>query len=507
MKTRFQKARANAVSTLLYQLVAVGCGILVPKIIIGHFGSEVYGATTSITQFLSYITLLEAGIGGVARAELYRPLVERNTRSISEIYNAVRHWFRLIGCAFLVYVVILASTFNKIAEVDFFEPAYSFLLVVVIAISTAAQYFFGIANLTLINADQKRYISNIVMILTTVVNAALTVVLVWLDCDILTVKLCSSGIFVIRPILFSLYVKKNYQIDKNQKPERDTLSQRWTGLGQHLAYCLHKNTDVAVLTVLADVKYVAVYSVYHLVVSSIQNIITALTGGMESLFGDMLAKGEEEKLQVAYSAYDMLVSFTTLLLFGVTSILILPFIELYTRDVADAQYYQPMFAFVLILAESINCMLIPCTSIPVAANKFSETKFGAYGEVLINVLSSCLLVLWNPLVGVALGTLLAALYKSIFYFCYVSKRILHTSLRYGIRYLLYILLLMIMAFAGNMIIGLFKITSALQWIVWGLITFICAFAVVFLCFNWIFGKQFAQGLYEILRKFRNRNKA
>lgn len=500
LKTRFQKARANAVSTLLYQLVAVVCGIIVPKVIIESFGSEVYGATTSISQFLSYITLFEAGIGGVARAELYRPLAEGDMGSISRIYNAVRRWFRVIGWVFLVYVAILACSYHKIADVAFLKPEDSFLLVVVISISMVAQYFFGIANLTLLNADQKKYISNVVMILTTAVNAFLVIVLVWLECDILTVKLCSSAIFVIRPIVFSLYVKKHYNIDSSLEPRKDTLSQKWTGLGQHLAYCMHKNTDVAVLTVFADVTCVAVYSVYHLVISSIQNIITSLAGGMESVFGDMLAKGEKKALQTTYRVYDILISFSTLVLFGTTSILILPFVKLYTEGVSDAPYFQPQFAMVLILAEAINCMLISCTTLPVSANKFAETKLGAYGEVLINVIASCVLVLWNPLVGVALGTLLSALYKSVFYFCYVSKKILHISLFSGLKYLGDILLLVLLALVGNKLIGLVEFNSFAQWIGWSVVVFGCVFTAVFLSYILIYRKRFLQVLQKLMGK-------
>ena len=501
LKTRFQKARANAVSTLLYQLVAVVCGMIVPKVIIKSFGSDTYGATTSITQFLSYITLFEAGIGGVARAELYRPLAEGDMGNISRIYNAVRRWFRVIGWVFLVYVAVLACSYHTIADVAFLRPNDSFLLVVVISISTAAQYFFGIANLTLLNADQKKYISNVVMILTTAVNALLVILLVWLDCDILTVKLCSSAIFVIRPVLFSLYVKKHYKIDTSLEPRKDTLSQKWTGLGQHLAYCMHKNTDVAVLTVFADVTYVAVYSVYHLVISSIQNIITSLAGGMESVFGDMLAKEEKKALQTTYRAYDMVISFTALVLFGVTSILIIPFIKLYTEGVSDAPYLQPQFSMVLILAEAINCMLIPCTTLPVAANKFAETKFGAYGEVLINVISSCVLVLWNPLVGVALGTLLSALYKSVFYFCYVSRRILHISLLSGLKYLFCILVLVLLSVVGNKLMDRVEFHSFAQWISWSVVVFVCVFTAVFLIYMLVYRKRFLQVLQKLTGKF------
>ena len=59
MDKRQKKANVNAISTLANQLIATLCGIIIPWVMIDRFGSEAYGATTSIAQFLSYISLLE----------------------------------------------------------------------------------------------------------------------------------------------------------------------------------------------------------------------------------------------------------------------------------------------------------------------------------------------------------------------------------------------------------------------------------------------------------------
>ena len=65
---RESRAKKNILVSLGSQIVVLLCGIVVPRTMIGTFGSEAYGASASIVQFLSYITLLEGGIGGVARA-------------------------------------------------------------------------------------------------------------------------------------------------------------------------------------------------------------------------------------------------------------------------------------------------------------------------------------------------------------------------------------------------------------------------------------------------------
>ena len=65
---RSKKAILNIITSLLLQVVVLICGFIVPKLIITKFGSNVNGLISSITQFLAYITLLEAGFGPVVNA-------------------------------------------------------------------------------------------------------------------------------------------------------------------------------------------------------------------------------------------------------------------------------------------------------------------------------------------------------------------------------------------------------------------------------------------------------
>ena len=67
MAGRLLRVKLNTFSSLAHQLVTTLCGLVIPWIMIDTFGSTAYGITISIAQFLSYITLLEGGIGRVAR--------------------------------------------------------------------------------------------------------------------------------------------------------------------------------------------------------------------------------------------------------------------------------------------------------------------------------------------------------------------------------------------------------------------------------------------------------
>ena len=90
---RKKKAVINIFGSVSLQLVTVICGFIVPRLIIGAYGSDVNGIINSATNFLNYITLLDAGVGGVVRAALYKPLAEENYIKVSGVLRSAEIFF------------------------------------------------------------------------------------------------------------------------------------------------------------------------------------------------------------------------------------------------------------------------------------------------------------------------------------------------------------------------------------------------------------------------------
>lgn len=421
---KLHKSKLNMVTTLTRQLISTICGVVLTRILIGGFGSVIYGATASIAQFLSYISLLEGGIGSVARGALYEPLARWDKEQISRIHQSIRKFFLGIAAVFLVYTLVIAIFYRDIADLTMFDRPFVFGLVVAISLSTMANYLGGFADLTLMQADQKQYLTNTVISITNLLNVGLVVLLVLAGSNILVVKLATALVFVTRRIYYTGFVKKHYRLPRVDAKGYQ-LEQKWTGMGQHIAYFLHTNTDIILLTVFASLEMVSVYAVYYLVVRSVWDISSSFSGGMEAAFGELIAKGKTEALHRSYRKYSMILTMAALVLFGCTGVLIVPFVRLYMAGVTDANYIQPLFAIILLVAEAINCFVLPYTTLPISANRLKATRWGSYGEAILNIGLSVILIQWNPLLGVAIGTLIATIYKAVFYMDYTAKHILH----------------------------------------------------------------------------------
>lgn len=499
---RSKKAVKNIITSLLQQIVTVICGLIVPRAIIGTFGSSVNGLISSVTQFLSYITLLEAGIGPVIKSALYKPIAKKDKTQIEKILKASQRFFRVISGIFIVYLIALCFIYPMIVSTEF-ETGYTVSLILIIAISTFAEYFFGMVYRLYIQAEQKTYVTSTIQIGTTILNAILVVLLIKFGANIQIVKLGSAFVFVLRPILQNIYVRKKYNINFKNVKEKYELKQKWDGLAQHIASVVHNNTDIAILTIFTNTAEVSVYSVYLYVVTGIKNMVQALTGGVDASFGDMIAKGEQENLNRSFRTYELFYFTLITIVYIITLVMILPFVKVYTNGITDANYYRPTFAILITLAELAWSVRLPYNGITLAAGHFKETRKGAWVEVFTNLIISIVLVSKFGMVGVAIGTLVAMTIRTIEFMYHTSKYILKRRLMENVkRVTILIIETLIIVPIGFYISSFIEVNSYIGWIGLAVIVGVVALLGVGITNSIIYRKDLKDLLNMIKRIFK-----
>lgn len=423
---RGKKALINVISTFSLQIVTIICGFIVPRLILQSFGSAANGLIASITQFLSYISLIDGGFGVVIKSALYKPIANNDIDEISKVLKTSQNIFKKISYIFIIYIIILCFSFPLINNEFSFD--FTFTMILVLFIGTFIEYYFGITYKLFLNAKQQIYITSFIQIILYIINTFIVLLLINLNANIHIVKLVSSLIFIIRPLLQYLYVKKKYKINfKKFESNNSLISQRWDGMIQHIAAVIHSNTDIAIITIFSTLSEVSVYSVYLAVMNGIKNLVISISTGIESSFGELIAKNEKEKLNVNFRLYEFIQYNIITIVFTCSAILILPFVKIYTDKIMDADYIRPIFASIFVLAEAVYCTRTMYHSIALTAGKIKETKNSALIEATTNLLLSILLIKPLGIVGIIIGTLVSLLIRYVQLLIYVSQNILERS--------------------------------------------------------------------------------
>ena len=419
---RNKKLAWNTLSGLLYQGTAVICGFVLPRAILGCYGSDVNGLVNSIAQFLQLITFLELGVGAVIQSALYKPLADRNPSAVSAVIASGSNFFRKLAGILTLYVAVLVFVYPVLVN-NSFGFADTATLILSMSISYFAQYYFGIMDGLLLKADQKAYISNVIDMVTILLNTFFCYCLVYLGFSIQIVKLMTSGIFLLRPILVRCYIRRNYQIDRKFRYAKDPVEQKWNGVAQHIAAIVLDSTDIVVLSVFSTMSNVSVYSVYYLVVSGIKNLILSCFGGIHALLGELWAKQEREALNRYFGLTECFVHAVILFVWCCTYKLIVPFALVYTKDVTDTSYNVPVFAALICVAYALYCFRLPFNAMILASGHYKNTQSIYILGALINLVLSVLAVNRWGLIGVTVGTIAAMLYQMLHMGYYVMKQL------------------------------------------------------------------------------------
>lgn len=485
----------NMIMSLLLQLVTIISGFIIPKIILTFFGSSTNGLISSLNQFLSYITLIEGGITGVITASLYKPIVNDDEETISSILKTSRHFFRKIGIIYIVYSIFVAIIYPILFDVDF-SFYYVFTLTIILSMNLFVQYMFSLSYKVLLTADKKIYIVSAVQIFILILNTIFTILFSYLFKNIHIVKLVGGLLYFVQPIIFVCYINKHYKIEKKAPVNDELIKERWNGFAINLAAFIHFSTDITILTIFTNLKVVSIYSIYSLVTSGLRQLIHSISSAINPTVGNALAKGNEKELNLKMDLYEFIIFMLVFFTAGVGGMLITPFVQLYTNNITDTNYYQPVFGVLLIISEALYLLKYPHLNLAYSANEFKRITKPAYIEAVLNIIFSIILVNFIGISGVVVGTIIGMIYRMIFHVWFTKKIIFDRKQRIFYKKFAVFCLSTIVSIVISLTLVKLAPNTILNWIIAGF-----AYSIIFGTMYLITSLIFFKKEFEYMKKY------
>ena len=285
--------------------------------------------------------------------------------------------------------------------------------------------------------------------------------------------------------------------------EAEPIQQKWNGVAQHVSAVVLDGTDNIVLTVFSTLSNVSIYSVYHLVIYGVKNLFLSLTNGIHSLIGELWAKQEIDTLKNTFGRFEWILHTGTVFVFGCTGMLVIPFITVYTNGVTDVNYIQPLFAILITIAHAGHCLRLPYSVMILAAGHYKQTQSNYIVAAIINIVLPVVLVIAFGLAGVAIGTLVAMLFQTIWMARYVSKNLIKWPFRKFLKQLAVDVLSISVAVLASSWIAM-ETVNYLSWTVMA-VKFAFIWLAVMIPINLVFYRQYvvklAYAVKEIIMSF------
>lgn len=495
--TRTKKFIYSTITTALYQIVLFLSGFIVPKLMIQCYSSEINGLVSSITQFITYFNLVEAGLSSAAIYSLYKPIADNDYDEISSIVVATKKFYIKSGIAFVILVLILAILYPIFITTATLSTLKVSILVFILGFSSALEFFSLAKYRALLSADQKTYIISLSSIVYVILNTAIIYLLAKFKVDIVVLRGIALTAVMVRSIILMIYVKKNYpKINYNAKPKKNALSKRWYALYMQILGAIHTGAPIIILTcVVRNLILVSVFSVYNMVVTGLHGIMQIFSSGLSASFGDVIVRKQHETLKKTYQEFELAYLSCMTIVYTVAISTIMPFIKIYTSGITDANYYLPIVGFLIIINAFLYNLKSPQSMLLIAAGLYKESRVQTTIQGLIMIIFGIIGGIFYGIEGILIASIISNIYRDIDLLFFIPKNVTKLPIKNTLKRWIHMLLCFAIVSIISINIHIFNITNYFNWGIMAICVGIFSLLIVLL--NAIlFDKEALLGLFE-----------
>lgn len=415
----------NLIWGIVGNVITSAVAMLIPRLFIVNYGSEINGFLSSIRQIYVYLALLETGVGTASEVALYGPVGREDHDSTNRILAATDQYYKKIGLLYAGCVVIAGILYPLLLDTTIPYRICRLIMILQGSGSVIGYLVQGKYNM-LLRVDNRSYVITNLTTVTTVLTDLTRILLLLNGKSILAVQTTYLVFNLVKMVYVSWYIRRHYPwLDVSVKPDFQAISQRGAVFVHQISALVFSHTDVLLLTFLCGLKTVSIYSMYATVYGMVDNLIAITSNSVQSAFGQIYHTDRKKYMEL-YEAFETYYLALVFSLLAIATVFILPFMRLYTSG-ADINYIDWKLPVFFGIYQLLNYGRFPANMVIGFAGEFRTTQWRACLEAAINLVVSFICVFRFGIYGVLFGTIAALLYRANDMILFANHRVLQKS--------------------------------------------------------------------------------
>ena len=421
--------KKNLVYSSLNYIVINILRFLVRLVFIRVLSIEYLGVNGLFSNILAVLSLAELGVGPAIVYSLYKPLAlgdKETTKAIMQLYKKL---YIAIGIVVLILGLLLfpwLDWFIKDKQTTIEGVKYFYL---VFLLNTSVSYFWSYKRSLLI-ADQKQYLVNIIQVFVQISVSILQIALLYFSKTYWSYLLT----MLIGTILENLVTARKadneypYLRERAQKVSDDIRHQiiRNTGamIGHKIGGIIVFSSSNLIISKLVGLASVGMYSIYYMVINAMNSIATKFFETITSSIGHMVITESQEHQLRAFKIIQFITAIQASFISVGLYALFNTFIELW---VGKDYLFDDNTVLYIVVSFYLMYMRKTVLMFRDACGLYWYDRYKPLAEALINIVASVYLAIRYGTVGVVYGGIISTLLTCF----WVEPYILF---KYGIRY-------------------------------------------------------------------------
>lgn len=502
-----RKSILNALAALTQMLITSLVGLVFNKTILSIYGSDYNGINSTVSQIVNTLMILEGGFSLASNVALFEPIGKEDYLEVNGILSATRKRFLAVGgIAFGVGVILVAVyPFTVTSEMPKWMIA---ALMMSALIPVCYNLAFNMKYRVLILTDQKEYIISLLTAGSYLFGNGIAIILMRHGCSILAARLSIMFFLLVNYWIIALYCKNKYpRASFKEKPNYEAIKGTKSVIILKLTSVVYSSVPIVAISTISGngALLASVYAVYRSIISVVRDTLTSVTNAPRLAFGALFSEGRSEETKRLFNQYELISCIGISIIVGVTCLLLLPFVVLYTNGIQDIQYKDNFLAIIMLSTVILEILHIPSGQIIQMKGEFDVSRRIQSIACIILVISMIIgRSLWG-LYGVVLAVLLAAIALTIMEVGYTSIKIFKRSILSLAKNMMPCIIICVIASAIGMN-GIISINSYLSFIGVGIVA-TALFTAITLLVYYIISKDDVKAIVQIFRNIVTRNKS
>lgn len=407
--SRSKNTMRNLKSGLFYKAIQIVFPFIIRSVVIHILGAEYLGLDSLFTSILQVLNLAELGFSSAITYSMYKPIVEKDTRTICALLKLYRKFYRIIGLVILGGGLMALPFLKFLIDGDVPTSANIYILYLIYLVNTVLSYMMFAYKGALLNAHQRSDIITNIQSVVNVLQYALQIValLVFKNYYLFVAAVCVGTI--INNILLYYMVKKKYPeyvcegaLSKEQK--RD-IRKRITGLMVYKICSATRNSlDSIFISSMVGLTAVAIYSNYYMIMIAIVSIMAVLISAATASVGNSIVTESEEKNYRDMNKFNFIYMWVSGWLAICLACLYQPLMKLWMGE-------ENMFGVDVAIMFSVYFYVLKMGDIRAlysdAKGLWYENRFRTIAESILNVILNAVLGYFFGVPGIVIATLIS----------------------------------------------------------------------------------------------------
>jgi O-antigen/teichoic acid export membrane protein len=176
-----------------------------------------------------------------------------------------------------------------------------------------------------------------------------------------------------------------------------------------------------------------------MIIGGIGGILGIFISGLAASFGDVIAKNEIKTLQKSHQEFELFYYMIITIVYSAALLLVIPFVQLYTKGVNDVNYIIPTLSFLFVFNGLLYNIKTPQGMWVIAAGRYKQTKWQSTIQALLILLIALPLAPFFGLYGILIGLICSNIYRDIDLLFFIPKYVTKLSYKFTLKRILLVL--------------------------------------------------------------------